>query len=160
MARRVVRARWLGWTRRLVGVTAIMLLLPTSFAAYLVGTTGGGRLALSLAERFLPEQAEVEVGRFSGRLVDRFELSAVRLRLPNLEATADRVSLEWGAAGLLRKRVHVKALIVDGVDVRLLSACGTRCGSPVDGRRRAAPWRTTASHSRAGWMCPISPRRV
>ena len=122
MARRVVRSRWLRWTRRLVGVTAVMLLLPASFAAYLVGTTGGGRLALSLAERFLPEQAEVEVGRFSGRLVDRFELSAVRLRMANLEATVDRVSLEWRAAGLLRKRIHARALTVDGLDVRLLGS--------------------------------------
>jgi len=115
--RRVVR-----WVRRLLLALGVLLLAALGFAAFLVGTTSGGRVALSLAGGVLSDGLEVGFGGFSGRLIDRFELRGVSLRLPAIEIAADRVVVEWRAAGLLRKQVHVNAATVEGVDVRLLDA--------------------------------------
>jgi autotransporter translocation and assembly factor TamB len=98
----------------------LILLLAIGLAAFLIGTTPGGRVALSLAEGFLPDDVQVEAGEFSGRLVDRFVLRDVDLRLPTLAVKADRLAVDWRAAGLLRKRVHADAVTVEGLDVWLI----------------------------------------
>jgi len=120
MTERAVGRRWTRWVRRLILGLAVLLLLVVGFAAFLVGTTSGGRLALALAEGVLPDGLEVEVGGFSGRLIDTFELRDVDLRLPTVEIAAGRVAVDWHATGLLRKRVHVRVATVEGLDVRLL----------------------------------------
>jgi autotransporter translocation and assembly factor TamB len=120
MAERKVRSRLSRWLRRLFGSLALLLLLVLAFAAFLIGTAPGGRVALTLAEVFLPEDMELEVGEFSGRLFDRFELAGLDLRLPTMEFAADRVAIDWRATGVLRKQVHANFVAVDGLDVRLI----------------------------------------
>ena len=120
MAKRKVRSRLSRWTRRLAGGLGVFLLLVVGFGAWLVGTTAGGRVALSLAPGFLPDDLEIEVEVFSGRLFDRFELVDLRLRLPTIEFAADRVAIDWRVAGVLRKRIHAYGVAVDGLDVRLI----------------------------------------
>jgi autotransporter translocation and assembly factor TamB len=120
MAERKVRSRLSRWTRRLSGGLGVFLLLVAGFGAWLVGTTAGGRAALSLAAGFLPDDLEFEVEEFSGRLFNRFELAGLDLRLPTIEFSADRVAIDWRATGMLRKRIHAYGLVVDGLDVRLI----------------------------------------
>ncbi len=120
MAERTVGRRWTRWVRRLLLGLAALLLLVLGFGAFLIGTGPGGRLALTMAEVFLPENLELEVGEFSGRLLDRFELVNLDLRLPTIEFAADRVAIDWRAVGILRKHVHAYVVEVDGLDVRLI----------------------------------------
>jgi autotransporter translocation and assembly factor TamB len=89
---------------------------------WLVGTTSGGRLALSVLPGFLPETVEIEAGEFSGRLIDRFAMDGFALRLPTLELEAERVEFDWRAAGILRKRLHAYRVAVESLDVRLIEA--------------------------------------
>jgi autotransporter translocation and assembly factor TamB len=124
MARDTVRSRprWSRWLRRLAGALALIVLLLIGFAAWLVGTTSGGRLALSMAPGFLPETLEIEAGEFSGRLIDRFTIDGFALRLPTLELEADRVEIDWRGTGILRKRVHANRVAVESLDVRLVES--------------------------------------
>jgi autotransporter translocation and assembly factor TamB len=129
MAERKVRSRRSRWTRRLSGGLGVFLLLVLGFGAWLVGTTAGGRVALSLAPGFLPDDLELEVEEFSGRLINRFELAGLDLRLPTIELSADRVEIDWRATGmLLRKRIHAYGAVVDGLDVRLLDGGADSAG--------------------------------
>ena len=120
MAEGKVRSRRSRWTRRLSGGLGVFLLLVVGFVAWLVGTTAGGRVALSLVPGFLPDDLGLEVGEFSGRLWDRFEVEGLDLRLPTIQFEADRVAIDWRAAGMLRKRIHADGVVVDGLDVRLM----------------------------------------
>jgi autotransporter translocation and assembly factor TamB len=122
MAKRAQGRRWKRWPRRLLLGLTVLLLLLLAFAAFLVGTTPGGRMALSLAQGFLPDDLSVEVAGFDGRLIDRFDLLGVEMRLPAVEIAADRVVVDWRPRGLLRKQVLVNAALVDGVDVRIVEA--------------------------------------
>jgi len=120
------------WPRRIrrvgIGLLALLLLLA-GVAAFLVGTTAGGRLVLSVAESFLPDDVRVEFETFEGRLIDGFEFRGVSLRVPTLEATADRVTVAWLGRGLLRRRVHVRTLVAEGLDVRLIEPDSARASS-------------------------------
>lgn len=75
---------------------------------------------LSLATRLLPDAVQVTVGDFSGRLVNRFELDAVHVRIPEAEMTVERVSVEWRLADLLRRRVHARSVRIERVSVQWL----------------------------------------
>ena len=113
---------WTRWPGRIaIGLTVLLVVLA-GVAAFLVGTTAGGRITLSVAERFLPEGAVAEVESFDGRLINRFELRGATLRLPTLEADADRVSVDWRGIGILRKKVHVRTLVVEGLDLRVIES--------------------------------------
>mgnify|MGYP001812887021 FL=1 len=116
------RPRWSRWLRRLAGALALVVLLLLGFAAWLVGTTSGGRLALSMAPGFLPETLEIEAGEFSGRLIGKFAIDGFALRLPTLELEADRVEIDWRGAGIVRKRIHADRVAVENLDVRLVEA--------------------------------------
>ena len=113
---------WTRWLRRIAGGLLVLLVVLVGVAAFLVGTAPGGRITLSIAERFLPEDAVVEIEHFDGRLINRFELQGVTLRIPTLEAEADRLALDWRGIGILRKKVHVRTLVVEGLDLRLIES--------------------------------------
>ena len=82
MASKKPRRRWLHWTRRIVVGLLILFLVLAGIAAFLVGTAPGGRIALSVAEGFLPEDMTADIESFDGRLIDRFELRGVTVRIP------------------------------------------------------------------------------
>ena len=119
MAERAIERESTPWLRRIFAGLAVLVLLVIVFAAFLFGTSPGGRLALSLAARLLPQDVEVHVDAFSGRLIDRFELRGVDLRLPAAAVAVSRVTVDWQGGGLLRRRVHVDEATVEGVVVRL-----------------------------------------
>ncbi len=125
------RPRWSRWLRRLARGLALLVLLLLGFVLWLVGTTSGGRLALSVLPGFLPETVEIEAGEFSGRLIDRFAMDGFALRLPTLELEAERVEFDWRAAGILRKRLHAYRVAVESLDVRLIEA--DPGSAPADG---------------------------
>ena len=60
MAEETVRSRprWSRWLRRLARGLALLVLLLLGFVLWLVGTTSGGRLALSVLPGFLPDNPE------------------------------------------------------------------------------------------------------
>ncbi|MCL7984216.1 MAG: translocation/assembly module TamB domain-containing protein [marine benthic group bacterium] len=108
--------RWLRWTG--IGLLGLALVL-VGIGAYLVGTTPGGRTVLSLAEGFLPDDLAVEVDSFEGRLIDRFSLEGVHVDHPAVEADVDRVELDWRGLGIIRRKAHIRSLVIDGAEIRL-----------------------------------------
>ena len=81
--------RWL--IRIGIGLLVLVLLLA-GLAAWLVGTTSGGRAALSIADGFLPDSVSVSYASFEGRLINRFELRGVRFAIPTLAVEAGHVA--------------------------------------------------------------------
>ena len=112
---------WSHWTRRaLLGLITLLALVAT-VVTFLLGTGAGGRLALTLVQGFLPDDLEVEVEEFSGRLIDRFELRGVRFEIPTLAVEAGRVAVDWSVIRLLARRIDVQSAVVERVDVELLT---------------------------------------
>lgn len=103
----------------LASLLALLLILG-GLAAFLVGTTAGGRIVLSVAEGYLPDDVRVEFESFDGRLIDAFELRAVTVRVPTLEARAERVHVTWLGRGLLRRQVHVRTLVAESLELMLI----------------------------------------
>jgi len=120
VATRKPRRRWLRWTRRVAAGLLVLLLALAGIAAFLVGTTAGGRIALSVAEGFLPDDMMADYQRFDGRLIDRFELQGVTFRIPTIEAEVDRITVHWRGSGILQKRVRVRSLVAEGLDLRVV----------------------------------------
>lgn len=120
MASKKPRRRWLRWTRRIVVGLLLLFLVLAGIAAFLVGTAPGGRIVLSLAEGFLPDEMTADIESFDGRLIDRFELRGVTVRIPTLEAEAERITVDWRSRGILQQKVHVRSLVAEGLDLRLV----------------------------------------
>lgn len=105
--------KWIG-----IVLLALLLLLAI-FAFWLLGTESGARFALARAVGALEGKLAVE--RSSGPLTGPLVLEGVRWHdaASGVDAKVGRVRLELAASALLAKRVHVKALDVDDVDVAL-----------------------------------------
>ena len=110
----------LGCLSRIVVALLVLLLALAGLVAFLVGTTAGGRITLAFAEGFLPDEMTAEIETFDGRLIDRFELQGVTFRMPTIEAEADRITVDWRGSGILQKKVHVRSLVAEGLDMRLI----------------------------------------
>jgi len=139
MATRGARSKRSRGIRTWIGGLAFFLLLAAGGVAFVTGTTAGGRLVVSFITHRLPEPLQVEVGDFSGRLADRFELRSVRLSLPEAEVAADRVAIDWRLAGLLRRRAHARSIRVEGVDVRLMEGAERGSEAPAARADSAGP---------------------
>ncbi|NNK63180.1 MAG: hypothetical protein HKO98_08185, partial [Gemmatimonadetes bacterium] len=113
--------RWGRWVRGLVVGVLTLLIVLTAAAAFLVGTTPGGRLALSVAESFLPEDLSIDVQDFSGRLFGRFEFHGIRFETPSIRLAARRMALDWKGIRLLAGRINVRTADLEGVEVTLLT---------------------------------------
>jgi len=110
----------LGCLSQIAIALLVLLLVLAGLVAFLVGTTAGGRIVLSVAEGFLPDEITAEIETFDGRLIDRFELQGVTFRVPTFEAEADRITVHWKGRGILQKKVHVRSLVVEGLDMRVI----------------------------------------
>ena len=128
MAGRAERSRRPRWLRRSFQALGALLLAVAGFITFVLGTTAGGRMALSLAPGFLPEDLGFETAEFSGRLFDRFEIQGVNLRLPTMELAAQRVAIDWRASRMLRGKIRAHSVGIEGLNVRLIE------GSPDSAR--------------------------
>src|SRR5690606_29914081 len=94
-----------------------------------VGTESGLRAVWRIAAGFVP--AEVGVGVVDGRLVGPMVLTDVRYGAENLEASVERIELDWQPRALLRGVLAVDYLRAAGVDVvRLPEATQPDDGEP------------------------------
>jgi len=103
-----------------IGIVLLVLVLLIAIVAFwLLGTESGARFALARAVGALEGKLAVE--RSSGPLTGPLVLEGVRWHdaASGVDAKVGRVRLELAASALLAKRVHVKALDVDDVDVAL-----------------------------------------
>jgi len=109
------RRHWLRWALlSLLG----LLLLVLFFIGWLLGTASGLRFALARAEAFTHGALTVQSAQ--GRLVGPLDLAGVRYADgEGLDVKVAKAHLDFRVPPLLRKRVHVLDLNVDGVDVAL-----------------------------------------
>jgi autotransporter translocation and assembly factor TamB len=114
--------------RRLLAGFVTILLVTAGFVAFVLGTTAGGRLALLVVPGFLPDELELEVREFSGRLFDRFTVEGLDLRLPTIEFASERVEIDWRSTGMLRGKLHAYSVAVDGLEVRIIESVADSAG--------------------------------
>jgi translocation and assembly module TamB len=123
------RRRPLRWAWRLF--LALVLLLVTG-AALLLATEAGLRLALYLGARLAP--GELTVAAVDGRLTGPLEVRGLRYRDP-AEALAielDRLAFDWRPSELLRARLHVVDVALEGVRVTPPETPAEEAGPPPE----------------------------
>jgi translocation and assembly module TamB len=109
------RRRWLRW---LVGTVALIIVLLIALLGWLLGTASGLRFALARAQSIT--HGALHVQQAHGRLIGPLDLAGVRYDDgKGTVASVATLHLNLRVASLLRKRVHVLALDLDGVDVAL-----------------------------------------
>lgn len=103
------RLKWL-----LIAVLALMLGL-SALAASLVATERGSRWLLQQLAQQVPG---LEVQGIHGRLLDRVALDRLNYSSPGLSVEVTGAQLEWEPLALLQRRVQVKALDVERIELR------------------------------------------
>lgn len=102
--------RILGWTG--VGLLSLVVVLVL-LAAFVAGTTPGGRLLIAQVLPRLP--VEAEVGHFDGRLAGRFRLLGTRVAMPGLEVSVDTLEVRWRPRALIGRHLAVERVFAGGV---------------------------------------------
>ena len=109
------RRHWLRWTVLSFAALLLVLLLAV---CWLLGTASGLRFALARTQAFTHGALTVQSAH--GRLIGPLDLTGLRYADgTGLDAKVARAHLDLRASSLLRKRLHVLDLDVDGVDVAL-----------------------------------------
>jgi autotransporter translocation and assembly factor TamB len=139
-------------TRRILAIALAsaggLVVLGAGFAAFLLFTTPGGRLALRVANgRELPVRAQF----FDGSLASRFLLRGVELRIGPVEAEIDTVTIAWRPRSLRGR--HIDLTRVDIAGARVVVHEGE-----VDSL--AAPQSARADTAAARWGIAIERLRV
>jgi translocation and assembly module TamB len=93
-----------------------LLVLCGAGLYWLVGTGSGARFALTELTR--PAGYQVSVRSVQGRLLDRLQLSGVRVAKPKFSVQIDRLELTWQPLGLLHWELPVRELAVSGVRIQ------------------------------------------
>ncbi|WP_449757859.1 translocation/assembly module TamB domain-containing protein [Dyella koreensis] len=108
----------LKWFKRIAIVLCALLLLVVAVLWWLLGSASGLRFALARAEQ--ATHGALSVQQAQGRLIGPLQLTGVRYADgEGLDAKIASARLDFRVWPLLRKRVHVLDLQVDGVDVAL-----------------------------------------
>ena len=103
-------ALYIGWA----AIGMLLLFLAGSF--WLLDTTAGARFAVGA----LPALAGVRVSvqGVEGRLLDRLQLTGLRVSRPKLEARVERLEISWEPRQLLHGDLVVHELAITGVSVQ------------------------------------------
>lgn len=96
--------------RKFVAVLAIVLVLLTSGAAWIVATESGTRWLLARLEGRLP--AELSLGTLRGSLLDGIRLDSMAWRSAALELSATALEIDFRLAPLLRRQLIITELNV------------------------------------------------
>lgn len=105
------KRRWPAALRWIAGILLFLVLLLFGLTAWVFTTEAGLRGATALVNRFAAGQVRLEAP--SGRLSAAFGFEQVSLRLPDLRAEIDKLSLHWQPLALASRRVEVVALKAD-----------------------------------------------
>jgi translocation and assembly module TamB len=97
------------------GVVGSLLLCLTALF-WLIDTTAGARFALETMAA--AAGAKVSVGGIQGRLLDRLQLTGVRVSKPRLQAQIDRLDLAWDPLQIFSGNLSVRELSISGVRIQ------------------------------------------
>lgn len=106
--------------RRFLAVLAALLapvLLLAGLLGFALATRPGLHMLLTLTNSL--GDGRIQVRTASGRLGSACTLEGLRLRLSGMELDIDRLALTWHPAALFRRELHVGALQLGGIRVRL-----------------------------------------
>ena len=113
--RRRGRRLWrvLKWT---LLVLLLLIVVLAGLVAWVAGTRSGLDFAWGQIGPRLPEG--IEVASVSGRLIGPLEVRGVSVETETMDLSVDAVDLDWTAAELLSRTVHLNNLAVRGVDYK------------------------------------------
>ena len=117
------------WLRRFAIAFAVLLLVVAAVLWWLLGTGAGLRFALARAQAAMGDALQVQQAH--GRLIGPLDLAGVRY--DDGQGTVVKVAkvhLDLRFWPLLAKRVHVRALEADGIDVALPKPAADNAESP------------------------------
>lgn len=97
----------------LVGLCTLLVVVVV-LTGWVVGTRSGLNFAWSLVEPLLPPS--IEVASVEGRLIGPLTVTGVVVDTASMHASVKRIHLEWQAADLLARTIHIGQLSVSGVD--------------------------------------------
>lgn len=101
----------------LVAALLAPLFLLAGFLGFALTTQPGLRMLLTLANTL--GSGRVQVQSAAGRLGSASTLEGLHLKLSDMELEIDRLALIWHPAALFRRELHVAALQLGGIRVRL-----------------------------------------
>ena len=107
-----------------------LLLVGAAVLVILLCTPPGARYALGFVRDRLPAGTEIEAVR--GRLIGPLSVTGVRVLTKTASITVDTVTVEWRLSRLLRRRLDVTRLRLEGVNVTLREATERPAAQPRD----------------------------
>ncbi|MEO8802553.1 MAG: translocation/assembly module TamB domain-containing protein [Rudaea sp.] len=118
------------WIKRIGIAVAILLALVGAFAWWLLGSESGARFALARAEAALGNK--LNVAQLQGDLTSPLQLHDVRYRDPasGIDVHITSIKVDYALSGLIGRRLHVRNLEVEGVDVRLTTVATPALSAP------------------------------
>ncbi|HXV14773.1 MAG TPA: translocation/assembly module TamB domain-containing protein [Candidatus Krumholzibacteria bacterium] len=136
--------------RRITGIAAIgagaLVVLVVLFAAFIVFTTPGAKLALSVANgRELPVRAV----SIDGTLARRFTLYGLEVRTGSVTASIDTVVMAWRPLALRHRRLDLEDVTIAGAGVAItLEPDDSARAVPAPRDTATAPWAVHADRVR------------
>ncbi len=123
-----------------------LVILGALFAAFIVFTTPGAKLALTIANR---RELPVRVGAVEGALASRFLLRDVVLDIGPVHASIDTMWVTWRPWALRDRRVDLEDVTIAGLRLVVAedSATAETAEAPRD-TSRSEPWGVTAERVR------------
>jgi translocation and assembly module TamB len=97
-------------------LVVLLLLLPLALWS-MASTQGGSRWLINTTFKLLPLQISVE--QVDGALVDAVTLQGIRFTAAPHSGAIARAHLRWQPAELLRRRLHLNEIMVDGLDLAI-----------------------------------------
>jgi len=83
----------------------------------LLGTEKGLHLIVQQAQQFIP--GELKINQIQGRLLDRFSITGLSYRHQETMVTIDVFKFSWNIKALFDKKLHIKQLYIEGIDLQL-----------------------------------------
>lgn len=103
------------WKRLVITIVMVLVLLPTLFGTWLMGSSSG--LHFLLTRLTLPEALEIE--NIEGTLIGGVRLTQVRYHDEKLKFTLDEALLNWRPAALWRNELRAEMLYLQHLRIEL-----------------------------------------
>nr|WP_320134932.1 translocation/assembly module TamB domain-containing protein [uncultured Amphritea sp.] len=116
--------------KRLTKAVALLCILLITTVYYLLGTANGLQQLISISQRWLPGELQVE--QIDGSLLDNLKLKQVRYTQSNLQLSIDALELDWQPSALLSGRLHMTQLLVDQPVISLTNTIDSEPETPTE----------------------------
>jgi translocation and assembly module TamB len=118
------------WLKRIGSGVVVLIVLASTFAAWLLESESGARFALARAKAALEGNLDAAIAH--GTLASPLELHDVRYRdaAAGIDMHVASMKVEYALSRLFSRTLHVAVLDIDGVDIALTTVTPTTPAAP------------------------------